>query len=145
MPFLIFNNVLVALEYGSQTTRACDISAGYINDAVYLTLEDIHAADDLISVNPRLSNRFVRHRFATPFETETGLWSVEMLRSLGIVNCPRISVWAPKELAENRIVEATARGSGTDAQDDDFDDITPIQTLHFSGCGFNLSEEDWRR
>ena len=30
------------------------------------------------------------------------------------MNCPGISVGALKELAENRIVEATARGYGTD-------------------------------
>ena len=51
------------------------------------------------------------------------------------MNCPGISVGALKELAENRIVEATARGYGTDHQYDDFEDIT---TLSIAGCGFDL-------
>ena len=64
----------------------------------------------------------------------TRLWSVDTL-SLGIMNCPGISVGALKELAKNRIVEATALGYGTEHQYDDFDDIT---TLSIAGCGFDF-------
>ena len=65
----------------------------------------------------------------------TRSWSVNTLKGLDILNCPGILVGALKELAENRIVEATARGYGTDPPYDDFDDFT---TFSIAGCGFDF-------
>ncbi|KIJ95746.1 hypothetical protein K443DRAFT_682770 [Laccaria amethystina LaAM-08-1] len=68
--------------------RACDISAEYINDTVYLTLEDIHSTDHLISVIPTLSNRFVNFTICPELNDNV------------VVNWPRISVRGAEGIVE---------------------------------------------
>ncbi|KIJ99626.1 hypothetical protein K443DRAFT_679804 [Laccaria amethystina LaAM-08-1] len=150
--FEAFSKLVGGADCESQTIRACEI-AGDINDTDFLTLEDIHSTEDLLSVIPTLSNRLLTFTSCSGLNDtclgllskpnpRTGLWNAQTLRNLNISGCPRISVGALKELVESRKVEATARGYETNPHYDDFDEIMPIGSLDVYGCGLDLSLED---
>ncbi|EDR07359.1 uncharacterized protein LACBIDRAFT_298435 [Laccaria bicolor S238N-H82] len=150
--FEAFNRFIGGGDSESLTIRACEL-AGNISDTVYLTLEDIHSTEDLLSVIPTLSNHWFTFTSCSGLndaclellskpDPSTGQWNVETLSSLSISGCPGISVRALKELVEGRKVEATARGYETNPHYDDFDEVSPIESLNVYDCGLEFSPED---
>jgi len=147
-PFKAFNELINGLDLESQTIRACELSAGCVNETMNFTLEDIHSTEDLLSIIPTLSNRFVSFiscqglndsclELLSKPDPRTHLWSLEIVRDLTISRCPGISVRALKDLVESRLAEATAR-----AEYDDYDELTPLGSLKVFDCGLNISQED---
>jgi hypothetical protein len=150
--FGAFSKLVGGADYDSQTIRACEI-AGDINDTEYLTFEDIHSTEDLLSVIPTLSNHFLTFSSCSGLndaclellskpDPRTGLRNAQTLTRLNISGCPRISVGALKELVESRKVVATARRYMTTAHYDGFDEMTHIRSLGVYDCGLDLSPED---
>ena len=150
--FEAFSKLVGGADCQSQTIRACEM-AGDINDTEYLTLENIHSTEDLLSVIPTLSNHSLTFNSCSGLndaclgllskpDPRTSLWNAQTLTSLNISDCPRISVRALGELVESRKVEATMRGYDTDPHYDHLDEMTPIKQLGVYDCGLDLSPED---
>jgi hypothetical protein len=152
-PFKAFNELVNGLDCESQTIRACELSAGYVNETMDFTLEDIHSTEDLLSIIPTLSNRFVSFiscqglndaclKLLSKPDPHTHMWSLEILKDLTISRCPGISVRALKDLVESRLAAATAGGYGVNPEYDDYDELTPLGSLKVFDCGLNISPED---
>ena len=152
-PFKAFNELVNGLDLESQTIRACELSAGHVNETMNFTLEDIHSTEDLLSIIPTLSNRSVNFiscqglndaclELLSKPNPRTHLWSLEILKDLTISRCPGISVRALKDLVESRLVEASARGYGVNPEYDDYDELMPLDSLKVFDCGLNISSED---
>jgi hypothetical protein len=136
-PLEAFNELVYGLDFGSQTMRACELSASYINETIDFTFEDIHSTEDLLSIIPTLSNRLVNFiscqglndaclELLSKPNPYTFLWNLEMLRHLAISRCPGISVRALKDLVESRLAEPPM----------------PLLALLVFDCGLNISPED---
>jgi len=150
--FEYFTSPLLYLE--SQTIRACELTDYGIRHSYYLGVQDINSTEELLSFVPTLSCRCVSFEscgglndavlecLSRP-DPVTGEWGFETLHDLSISNSPEISVQGLKRLVKSRIVEASARGYGKDPNYDDFEEITPVASLHISHC-VDFSSKDVR-